>query len=128
MSQTERDSNGRFTTGNRGDQDDHRGQLKNHTSRRYSRCVSVEDWKSVGHRALQEAINGCHKFRQFLASYLIGQPRKTIELIGHEAADQAVEEYAVELLSHEECKTIDQAFALFERAEQEAREKLNRVQ
>ena len=128
MSQAERDSNGRFTTGNSGGPGRPSRTVEEQYATAISQCVSVDDWKSVCHRALQDAINGCHKSRQFLASYLIGQPRKTIELIGHEAADQAVEEYAVELLSHEECKTIDQAFALFERAEQEAREKLNRVQ
>ena len=79
MSQPERDSNARFTTENSGGPGRPRKTFEQQDATAISQGVSVENWKSVWHCALQEAINGCHKFRLFFANYLCGQPKTIIE-------------------------------------------------
>ena len=80
MNQTGRDEHGRYARGNSGGP----GRPKARTEEQYlavvSDTVSLDDWRAVIERAVDQARAGDYRARQWLANYLIGRPKERAEL------------------------------------------------
>ena len=77
-----RDDKGRFAKGNGGGP----GRPKKEREARYYdvlvSTISIDDWRAIIKRAIQDAKRGDTAARKFIADYLIGPPIERKELTG----------------------------------------------
>ncbi len=81
---TERDNNGRFAKGNRGGP----GRPRRHVESEYlaalSDTVTMDSWKQVCQRAVEDAINGDSKAREWLTKHMVGDGQRITRLAAAE--------------------------------------------
>lgn len=109
-----RDQQGKFTNGNTGGPGRPKRAVEEDYLGAFVDNVSIEDWVEICKTATQKAKQGCHKSRQFIAGYLVGQPRKTIRLTNDEPD---LTQQCFELMTYEELKLIERAGLAWERVE-----------
>jgi len=77
----ERDSRGRFTRGNCAGRGNHGGRPK-HYATEYAdvmkQGLTLKSWRKIVDRAIEQAIEGDHRARQWLAEYVMGKPIQLI--------------------------------------------------
>jgi len=82
---TDRDpTTGRFLPGNRaaeGNPSGTRGRPKRYAAEYADELhgtLTLAAWRRIVHRAIEQALNGDHRARQFLAGYVLGQPPQLV--------------------------------------------------
>lgn len=74
MSTVQRDANGRFLPGTRGGPGRKPRQVEEEYLRSMTEICDSEAWEAITKRAVQDAISGDSKARNWLSGYLLGQP------------------------------------------------------
>jgi hypothetical protein len=67
-----RNTNGTFALGNPGGPGRPRRQIEKEYCDALLACVSIEEWKRIVCRAVEDAIDGDHKAREWIGRLLIG--------------------------------------------------------
>lgn len=76
-----REANGRFSQGNAGGPGRPPRQTEASYLRATSAACSIEDWRAIIERAVQDAKAGNAKAREFLSKYLLGSAPILSELV-----------------------------------------------
>ena len=81
MKASGRDNNGRFSKGNPGGP----GRPPLEKESRYHQTMveacSVDDWQRICQRAVEDAVDGDHRARDWLAKYLVGEPQVVANIL-----------------------------------------------
>ena len=96
----QRDSNGRFTKGNKAAQGSGGGRPRRCVEEKYlqalSRRVTMKDWEKVITVAIQFAKAGDARARQWLSDYLMGKPIQRMEHTGEDGGPMELKIVAFE--------------------------------
>jgi len=77
-----RDPHGRFVKGNPGGPGRGKKEVEESYLQAFRDTVSPEDWRAIIGKAVADAKNGDATARRFIADYLIGTPKQSIEMTG----------------------------------------------
>lgn len=103
-----RDHAGRFGPGNKFGKGRPRRSIETEYIAALSDTVSLEDWRGVCRKALEKALSGDHRAREWLTRYLIGaEPPSLVSLAAMEANADGLDAAAEKQVGRE---STDQLF------------------
>jgi hypothetical protein len=77
-----RNPDGTFAPGNPGGPGRHKREKEREYLRALTEAVTLEDWRAVAAKAVEQAKGGDHRAREWLSRYLVGdEPVEVLELV-----------------------------------------------